>query len=561
MEVPPVIIREMRVAVRSPWHYVLRLTGALAAVVLAWTVVRQNIVFPDVLGNRLFVNFASTFHLLIFCIAPLLTADCLSCEKREGTLGLLFLTSLSGMTIVFQKAYVHMVQGLVFCLASVPVLTIPFFLGGIVWMDILNGIVFGFSSLLLALAAGMLASCLFMKPLAAVIIAEILAWICAGILGQLIDFGMRFSLTGLAPASYSQLADYVGYWKLRPPYLAVENLSWGQIFLGAPVAIEWNWILFLFWILATCSLMFLLALTVCTRRVESHWQDTPKSARTEQWHKTWFSPRFWQNAYQQYRIRMLRNNPLGWLQRYAVRSRLTTIGWCAIILLTYSLLISCKQPWVYYDSIQMWLILLIVLHMCNDAATHLNVERDSGLLELMLITPLSIMEILWGRLCSFWRRFTLPAILIIGLSEWMIWRDIANSSIFGMYQYLLIGLLTAPCIGFYFSIRLRNSLLAVLVNILIVGLLPLIIPEIGNMLYGFEFHPRLPWFFDIIGHPSHSQGMLERFVRWLQIALASWSFFAVFEMLRLRSFAFRQPFSWNLTKFISMFFKTARRSK
>src|SRR5206468_6387920 len=68
-----------------------------------------------------------------FCMLAgvFLTADCLSEEKREGTLGLLFLTELKGYDIVLGKlaaASVHALFGLV---AVFPVLALPLLMGGV----------------------------------------------------------------------------------------------------------------------------------------------------------------------------------------------------------------------------------------------------------------------------------------------------------------------------------------------------------------------------------------------------------------------------------------------
>jgi ABC-type transport system involved in cytochrome c biogenesis permease component len=61
------------------------------------------------------------------------TADCLSEEKREGTLGLLFLTDLKGADIVLGKLAATSMRGFYGFLAVFPVLAIPLLLGGITW--------------------------------------------------------------------------------------------------------------------------------------------------------------------------------------------------------------------------------------------------------------------------------------------------------------------------------------------------------------------------------------------------------------------------------------------
>ena len=59
------------------------------------------------------------------------TADCLSEEKREGTLGLLFLTDLKGYDVVLGKLVATSLNGLYAVLAAVPILALPLLMGGV----------------------------------------------------------------------------------------------------------------------------------------------------------------------------------------------------------------------------------------------------------------------------------------------------------------------------------------------------------------------------------------------------------------------------------------------
>jgi len=60
-----------------------------------------------------------------------LTADCLSEEKREGTLGFLFLTDLRGYDVVFGKLVATSLRGFYAMLAALPVMGVTLVLGGI----------------------------------------------------------------------------------------------------------------------------------------------------------------------------------------------------------------------------------------------------------------------------------------------------------------------------------------------------------------------------------------------------------------------------------------------
>lgn len=89
----PIVERELRVAARRPGTYWTRWLAALGMMVvwlLLFAVNRR--VSAAELSKTLFV--ALGVLALGFCLfaGVFLTADCLSEEKREGTLGLLFLT-------------------------------------------------------------------------------------------------------------------------------------------------------------------------------------------------------------------------------------------------------------------------------------------------------------------------------------------------------------------------------------------------------------------------------------------------------------------------------------
>ena len=59
------------------------------------------------------------------------TSDCLSEERREGTLGLLFLTDLNGWDIVAGKIAGRALRAVYNLLAVFPILALTLFLGGV----------------------------------------------------------------------------------------------------------------------------------------------------------------------------------------------------------------------------------------------------------------------------------------------------------------------------------------------------------------------------------------------------------------------------------------------
>src|SRR2546425_5710202 len=157
MIVLPVIERELRACARQPFTYYLRALG-VAALMLACFLFGMQHGFGPALGSRLFASLHFTLFCAIWALVPLLTADCISRERREGTLGLLFLTRLRATDIVTAKSLAHGLRALTLWLAVLPVLTIPFLLGGVNWMQALLSVAFNLSAISWALAAGLLAS-------------------------------------------------------------------------------------------------------------------------------------------------------------------------------------------------------------------------------------------------------------------------------------------------------------------------------------------------------------------------------------------------------------------
>src|SRR5437763_1392894 len=93
---------------RKPFSFVARAVGLVFGL-------RYN--FGPSLGGLLFGSLHFTLFWAIWVLVPLLTADCISRERREGTLGLLFLTRLRATDIVFAKTLAQALRALTLWLA------------------------------------------------------------------------------------------------------------------------------------------------------------------------------------------------------------------------------------------------------------------------------------------------------------------------------------------------------------------------------------------------------------------------------------------------------------
>src|SRR6185436_4511008 len=163
MTILPIVERELRVAARRPGTYWLRLTAAFVAIaVFGWmllTLLRDNV--PSAAHGRYL--FRALFGLAFaYCllIGARLTSDCLSEEKREGTLGLLFLTDLKGYDIVLGKLAATSVNSIYAILAILPVISLPVQLGGVTASELWQSALVLLNTIFFSLAAGIFVSTL-----------------------------------------------------------------------------------------------------------------------------------------------------------------------------------------------------------------------------------------------------------------------------------------------------------------------------------------------------------------------------------------------------------------
>ncbi|MBI3191107.1 MAG: ABC transporter permease subunit, partial [Pedosphaera parvula] len=199
MNVLPVIVRELRAEARHGLNYRLRVFAMVPVLFVSGVIILESGADARTLGMMLFTGAHITLLTLICLVGPTLTADCISREKREGTLGLLFLTPLKPSEIVVGKSFVHLLRAFTLWLAALPVLTIPFILGGLTWAGVLKAISFQFAFGLLTLGAGLLASAFTGKSVRAVVAAELLALALLSLLVAGLALGYFVQVISLPP--------------------------------------------------------------------------------------------------------------------------------------------------------------------------------------------------------------------------------------------------------------------------------------------------------------------------------------------------------------------------
>ena len=122
----PIVARELRIAARRRSTYWVRSGAALVIMVIGtWFFLVNEQRPPHEIAVVLFSILTGGAVLYCLFCGVRSTADCLSEEKREGTLGLLFLTDLKGYDVVFGKLAATSLNGFYGVLAVVPMLALP----------------------------------------------------------------------------------------------------------------------------------------------------------------------------------------------------------------------------------------------------------------------------------------------------------------------------------------------------------------------------------------------------------------------------------------------------
>lgn len=482
-----VIMRELRGSSHTAANYWMRvLACGVSLVVLFFAVQSLSVLSPADVGLPLFTCIHYALTATMFILVPAMTADCLAREKREGTLGLLFLTNLKAGGIVAGKSAAQFLRAWCLWLSVLPVLVIPLIWGGIEWGVILNTQLAELSILLIGLASGLLASCCVRQFFAAVALAEVLACAAAWWLA-----GQIMTVLGAGAAG------------LTNSYMLAEILSPHSVFIGlsspqgmtssfyrsgsntyittssAPITAAPTLIF-----LALAIVYLLVVLLLASRWVKRSWQDKPPTRRQVWWHKT-FCTDFFRNRFKRTQSKLLTRNPIAWLQVYSWKQRVVKWGFClAVVIMASATLSGRGVPQLY-----LFFFALAIFYTWAGVSGFMN-EKKSGALELILVTPISVKEIILGRATGLYRQFLPAAIMVLALQ----WSESWVQSILGRSMEWIIPwdwcflcvFLTLPMFATYAALRVKWTLGAIILTWAGVGLEFAFAIATGGLFEGFQ---------------------------------------------------------------------------
>ncbi|MEK7781787.1 MAG: hypothetical protein AAB370_09855 [Verrucomicrobiota bacterium] len=505
MTVFPVIVRELRSQARQSFTYTLRVYG-VAALLATMVFLMFGDNFGAGSGAELFVNLHRVVLGSIWILIPLGAADCLSRERREGTLGLLFLTPLKPRDIIIAKAGAHVFRALTLWLASLPVLMLPLLVGGVTWEYVLFSCLLNFWSISFVVGVSVVASALCQRATRAVGLTVIL--------GGALSVLMAYVLCLLIALAFFLITDF-----FAPTMLRGRPNDWsedwfdlaqspGECLSGFTVCILGNedvwsavtqmpspvmknsflaaWGIGVAFAFGVSLLLLWLAAKIVRRR----WQDSVRSPRAEKLERAFCKPVVAPGLLKRWLRRRLDKNPIGWLEQRSWSGRMVTWAWFAIIISVYSAVLTDRNFFRGGGEIQMLIGWSLAISMAVSATGSFRRERESGVLELLLVSPLTTRQIINGRLRGLWGQF-LPAVVAL-LGIWAYFISIFGNRVYSPYmdelvQVLFFGVsfLVIPVVGLYFSVQCRHFITALLLTLGSVFVVPLLLTlTVGFLQWG-----------------------------------------------------------------------------
>jgi hypothetical protein len=221
-ELLPIAKRELRVAARRRGTARFRWWAALLAILVSfiwlvrfpgWAVATKSV------GSLFSLQTACAFGLALLS-GPFLTSDCLSEEKRDGTLSLLFLTGLKARDIVLGKFIGTSLSAIYGLLALLPVTAIPILLGGVGLLEFGRMAMALFNTLFFSLAVGLWVSAFVTSYSRGVAGTLALLAFVGAVLPALAELGSR---AGLPAACFAPtwLSPFYPFWCARDTIYAL----------------------------------------------------------------------------------------------------------------------------------------------------------------------------------------------------------------------------------------------------------------------------------------------------------------------------------------------------
>ena len=408
----PIAARELLVASRRKTTFRVRLLTAIGSAITGFLLLGFSSNAARSTGEVMFTVLMGGGFLFAVFAGVLLAADSLSEEKRDGTLGLLFLTDLGGFDIITGKLLIVGLNALLALLAGLPVAAVAWILGGVTGGEFWRCALVLLNTLFLSLAVGLAVSA--RRRMQTEALLRTFLWLAA------ITFGLGLLHRGWGTRQFGEqvrwwlgVSPWVSFqWAKDLPYRADPARFWSAIWLAHLTA--WGFVVAASW--------------TVTRR----WQDVPvvtpaKSALEVEIAQGGRSVTVTRRGFS-LRSELLDTNPVASLLVGDTRLRLW--AWLAVgatmLLLTVNLLVGGEPAmplsFLIFTAGQSGSLLLataltalllgIKTMFAWQACEFFATSRRQGALDALLTTPLRDSELFLGQWMALRRNFTAPLVTL-----------------------------------------------------------------------------------------------------------------------------------------------------
>ena len=404
----PIVARELRVTARRRRTYWTRF--GVAGVALAFSGWSFLFLFSlgaaTLAGKMLFGSLTGLAWLYAVIGGVFKTADALSEEKRDGTLGLLFLTDLKGYDIVLGKIIAASVNWFFGLLAIFPILALSLLMGGVAPGEFWLKIIALANLLFYSLTLGMFVSSFMRSERKAAGLTVALLIIILFVPSRIAEWHQK--RTGaLSPSPWLLLPDITKPLQFAGDFLYRRNpeIYWQS--LGVTHGIGWAFLLF-------ASVI-----------VPHTWQQ--QAGKVSRWYESMEQLPFGKNPARRkrFRERALAINPFYWV---ASRARGRWLGLLLLLgaIVTYFFISFVRYPqtwswpWSYLWP-AFWLQAVLKIWIAFEACRRFVEDRRSGALELILSTPLTPREIIHGQWRALRRQFGAGVTAVLGVDIFLLY--------------------------------------------------------------------------------------------------------------------------------------------
>lgn len=406
----PLVRRELAVAAREGRTYWSRLIapGMMFLLFLWLTWMFRGMIGTTLPGNFIFRFLSYAAFGMVLFEGAMRTADALSREKRDETIGLLFLTNLSGWDIVLGKLLSAGTRSFLGLVAAIPVLAVTRLTGGVTWWEIIRASVNLLNTLFLSLCVGLAISAWCKKQ---------------NIANGMAAFGVIFfaaAIPGLAETIRDDLewpnAARVVEW-FSPVYSA--NMAFAS---ARGLSTNYFWVAVSLQTATACLLLWHAAAVIA-----HSWRIKPPGVRALSWKEKW---ELWCYGRPELRLSLRRmlldRNPIFWLtsrDKFASYAQPLFIALAFLIVPIIALIYELDFSGTLGAAITATLILdlLFRIRAASLSSQHFAANRLSGALDLILATPLSIPTIIRGQQLSLRRNFLRPVVVLLLIHLVLFW--------------------------------------------------------------------------------------------------------------------------------------------